>query len=71
MGVDVLIYVLIACLVLAGLWYIVNNLLPEPMRRFANVILVVLGIIFLIYILGSFLGTGHSHRLFNMWLVRT
>jgi uncharacterized membrane protein len=70
MGIDLLIYVLIACLVIAGLWYVVNNLLPEPMRRFANVILVVLGIIFLIYILGSFLGTGHSHKLFSMLIGR-
>ena len=58
--VAILIYVLIACIVLGVLYYIINNLLPEPMRRIATVVLVVIAAIFLIWILSSFVGGGAS-----------
>ena len=52
--VALLIWVLVACIVLGTLYYIINNLLPEPMRKIATVVLVVLAAIFLIWILLSF-----------------
>lgn len=54
--IGLLLYVLIACIVIGTLYYIINNLLPEPMRKMATVILVVVGAIFLIWILMSLMG---------------
>ena len=56
--VAILIYTLVACIVLGALYYIINNLLPEPMRKVATVVLVVIAAIFLIWILMSFVGSG-------------
>ena len=65
--IGILIYVLILVIVFWVLWYIVNNLVPEPLRRPATVVLIVLGAIALIYILLQFAGgipsLGHSHPL--------
>ena len=58
--VALLIYVLVACIVLGVLYYIINNLVPEPLRKMANVVLVVVGVIFLIWILLSLVGGGSS-----------
>ena len=49
--VAVLIYLLVFCLVFWMLYYIVNNLAPEPFRRVLNVVLLVVGVIALIFFL--------------------
>lgn len=49
--ITILVYVLVLCIVMGLLYYIINNLVPEPLRKIANVILVVIGGIFLIWIL--------------------
>lgn len=49
--IQLLIYILVLCIILALLWYIINTLLPEPLRRFATVIVVVVAAIALIYLL--------------------
>ena len=70
--IDILIYVLIAALVLWGLWYILTHAVPAEFRSIGTVVLVVLVICGLIWLLSSFLGsTPHMHRLVNMWLGRT
>ena len=45
---SLLIALLIFCLVVWLAYYIINNVLPEPMRKVATVILVVLVVIVLI-----------------------
>lgn len=54
--VSVLIYALVICLVLWGLYYIITNFVPEPLRKPAVAVLVILGLIFLIYVLLQFAG---------------
>jgi hypothetical protein len=56
--IALLIYVLIACIVLWGLWYIVGTFVPEPLKKPATAVLVILGLIVLIYILLQFAGGG-------------
>ena len=46
--VGLLISFLIFCLVVFLVWYIINNLLPEPFRKIATVIAVVLVCLILI-----------------------
>jgi undecaprenyl pyrophosphate phosphatase UppP len=61
--VGLLVYVLIACIVLGLLYYIINNMVPEPLRKMATVVLVVIGGIFLIWILLQFAGGSPSFGL--------
>jgi asparagine N-glycosylation enzyme membrane subunit Stt3 len=49
--VGLLIYLLVLCIVVALAYYIINSLLPEPIRKVATVILVVLATIVLIMLL--------------------
>ena len=46
--VTILVYLLIVGIVLAVAYYIINSLFPEPMRKWAILLLVVLAAIFLI-----------------------
>lgn len=52
-----LIWLLVAGLVVFAVFYIINNLIPEPFRKIAIVIAVVIGIIILIMFLQG-LGGG-------------
>ena len=53
-----LIWLLVAALVVFAVFYIINNLVPEPFRKIATVIAVVVGIIVLIYFLQGLPGGG-------------
>lgn len=53
---TLLIWVVIACIVFAVLYWIVNQLIPEPFRRWIIIALVVIGAIVLIKILLQFAG---------------
>ena len=66
--IGLLVQVLIACIVLWLLYYVVTTLVPAPMQPPARVVLVVIGAIFLIWILlqfvgGSGLSLGHTRVL--------
>jgi cytochrome c biogenesis factor len=64
--ISLLIYILVMLIVLAVIYYMINTLAPEPIRRFAIVILVVIAAIFLIYLLmgyGPMLAGPHPRRL--------
>jgi hypothetical protein len=56
--IAILIYVVIAVMVLSFLYWVVQNFVPEPMRRFAMLVLAAIGLICLIYILLQFAGGG-------------
>lgn len=59
--VMLLVYLLIIGIVLAVSYYIINTLFPEPMRRWAILVLVVLAAIFVIlYVLLPLAGGGGS-----------
>lgn len=59
--VMLLVYLLIIGIVLAVAYYIINNLFPEPMRKWAILVLVVLAAIFIImYVLLPLAGGGGS-----------
>jgi hypothetical protein len=61
---QILIYVLVVALAFWGLYYIVTSFVPEPLKKPAMAILVILGLIILIYFLLQFAGGapsfGHS-----------
>lgn len=57
--VMLLVYLLIIGIVLAVSYYIINSLFPEPMRKWAILVLVVLAAIFIIgYVLLPLAGGG-------------
>jgi hypothetical protein len=56
--VGLLIYLLIFALVVFAAFYIINNLIPEPFRKIASVIGVVLVCIVLIVFLMQYSGGG-------------
>lgn len=53
---PILIAVLIIGLFLAGLYYLVITFFPEPMRRYAIAVIIVIAIVILIYLLLPFAG---------------
>lgn len=57
---TILIYLVIIGIVLAVAYYVINNLFPEPFRRWATVILVVVGAVLLIWLLLQLVGGGPS-----------
>ena len=61
--IGLLIYLLIFALVVFAAFYIINNLIPEPFRKIASVIGVVLVVIVLIMFLmqysGGSMALGH------------
>ncbi len=54
--ISLLVYALILGIVFWGLYYIINNLAPEPVRRILNVVLVVVFVIVLVWFLLSLVG---------------
>jgi hypothetical protein len=54
--IAILIWIVIAVIVLSFLYWVVNNYVPEPMRKFALLVLMAIAVIFLIYILLQFAG---------------
>lgn len=56
--IALLIWLLIIGIVLAVSYYIINTLFPEPMRRWAILVLVVIAAIFVIYLLLGVAGGG-------------
>ena len=60
---GLLIWLLIFCLVVFGVYYIINNVLPEPFRRIATVVAVIVLLIVLIYWLSGMAGGAPVIRL--------
>jgi hypothetical protein len=56
--IAILIYVVIAVIVLSFLYWIVQNFVPDPMKKFAMLVLAAIGVICLIYILLGLVGGG-------------
>lgn len=56
--IAILIYVVIAVMVLSFLYWVVQNFVPDPMKKFAMLVLSAIGLICLIYILLQFAGGG-------------
>jgi hypothetical protein len=62
--IELLVSLLVFLLILGLVWYVIQMLpLPEPFGRIAQVVLVVVAIIFLIYFLMGALGSGPSFSL--------
>lgn len=61
--VTILIYLVVVGIVLAVAYYIINSLFPEPFKRWAILVLVVIGAILLIYFLLGLVGGGGPIRL--------
>lgn len=57
---TILIYVLVAGIFLAVLYYIITKFFPEPIRGYAVAIVVVVAAIILMYLLLSFVGQAPS-----------
>lgn len=55
---GLLVWVVIAVIVFAFLWWVVSNYLPEPMRRFAILVIALVGVIFIVWLLLSVVGGG-------------
>ena len=59
--IILLVWLLIGAIVLAAAYWIINNVIPEPMRRWAWAVVIVVAAIFLItYILLPLAGRGGS-----------
>lgn len=54
--IALLIYVVIAVCVISFLYWVVQNYVPDPMKKFAILVLAAIGLICLIYILLQFAG---------------
>jgi hypothetical protein len=54
--IGLLVYLVIAVIVFGFAWWVVTNYIPEPMRRFAVLILALIGVIFIVYILLNVVG---------------
>jgi tetrahydromethanopterin S-methyltransferase subunit E len=51
---NLLIALLVICIVVAVAWYLINSLLPEPIRKYALAIMLVLVVIILLgYLTGN------------------
>ena len=68
--IGLLVWVVVAVIFFGFLWWVVTNYLPEPMRKFAILVLALIGTIFVIWLLLSVVGGGlptwgpptHLHR---------
>lgn len=58
--ISLLVWLLIIGIVLAVSYYIITTLFPEPIRRWAILVLVVVAAIFAIYLLMGLTGGGRS-----------
>ena len=62
--IMLLVYLVVACILFGVAYYVINNIAPEPMRRWLTVILLVIGAIVICYVLLGFVGSGgHIHHL--------
>jgi amino acid transporter len=57
-----LLYLLVALIALAVIYYVLTNFLPDPLKRWAIVSVVVIGAIILIYFLLDLAGEGRFFR---------
>ena len=55
--IQLIVTVLIFFIVVALVWYLANTFLPEPLKRYATAIIVVIAVIFMIYFLLQITGT--------------
>ena len=56
--VQMLVTVLVALIVIALVWWLVNTLLPEPLKKYGLAVVVVVAVLFLIWALLSLTGGG-------------
>jgi len=56
--IQLIVTVLVFFIVIALIWYLANTFLPEPLKKYAMAIIVVIGVIFLIYFLLEVVGGG-------------
>jgi hypothetical protein len=66
----VMFFIYLLCFGLAFwlLWYLVNNLAPEPFRRVLNIILMVIGVLALIIFLIEYVGPLLEHGMGRPYL---
>jgi hypothetical protein len=55
--ITFLVYLLILLIVIALVWWLCNQFLPEPLRRYAQAIIVVICVVVLIYLLLGLIGS--------------
>lgn len=55
-----LVYLVIAIIVFGFAYWAVNNFVPEPMRRFAVLVMALIGVIFVVWLLLGLVGGGMS-----------
>ena len=55
---SLLIYFVVCVILFSVAYWVVNQLLPEPARKFANILLVVIAAIVVCYMLIGFVGGG-------------
>ena len=61
---SLLIWLIIVCLVVAVVWWILQQIpVPPPMRMIINVVFGVICLIFLLYLAGSVVGPPHLGHL--------
>ncbi len=56
--IPLIIYVFIFVVVVGLIWYLVQTFCPEPLKKYALALIVVICVIFLIYFLLSIVGGG-------------
>ena len=62
--IQLLIYILILLIVMALFWWIVGQLpLPDPIKKVATVVIVVIFVIAMIYLLLPLAGSGPTYHL--------
>jgi hypothetical protein len=57
-----LVLLLVFLIVLGTMYYLINTLAPEPIRRYGIAVVVVLAVIFLVYLLLSLVGAAPPLR---------
>jgi hypothetical protein len=53
-----LVYLVIAIIVFGFAWWAINNFVPEPMRKFAILVMALIGVILIVYLLLGMVGGG-------------
>ena len=51
-----LVYLVVAIIVFGFAWWAVTNFVPEPMRKFAILVMALVGVILVVYLLLGFVG---------------
>jgi hypothetical protein len=60
---GLLIYIVVALIVFSLLYWLINTLAPEPMRKYAMVALVVIAVIYICYLLLGMAGGAQSFHI--------